>query len=135
MKIALAQINPHVGEIQKNVQKILSSIQEAKHHHVDLLVFPEMSITGYPPKDLLIKKSFIQANLKAISQIAPHTAGITIILGFVDQQDENQSLYNAAAVIKDQTILSRYHKIHLPNYDVFDEKRYFKAGTETTVIE
>ncbi len=151
MKIALAQINPIVGNLAYNTKKILQSIEEAKKQNIELLIFPEMCLTGYPPKDLLLKKSFIQANLNALNKIAQECNNISIILGFVDTDKQNNDkekenndkdnnkkrenkLYNAAAVIKDQKIVHIYHKIHLPNYDVFDEKRYFTAGNNPTLV-
>lgn len=132
MKLALAQINPHVGNIERNTKKIIEYIQRAEQQHADLTIFPEMCLTGYPPKDLLLKKKFIEANINAFKNIFPYCKKTTAIIGFVDQRDGN--LYNAAAIINNQKLLKVYHKIHLPNYDVFDEKRYFGAGSEPVII-
>ena len=134
MKIALAQINPTVGALEKNTQKIIDNIQQAKSQHCDLLIFPEMTIIGYPPKDLLLKKNLIDKNLTLLHSLIPYTENITIIVGFVDR-DQQHNLYNAAAVISNQKIIKTYHKIHLPNYDVFDEKRYFKSGNTSTNLD
>lgn len=134
MKIALAQINPTVGALEKNTQKIIDNIQQAKSQHCDLLIFPEMTIIGYPPKDLLLKKNLIDKNLTLLHSLIPYTENITIIVGFVDR-DQQHNLYNAAAVISNQKIIKTYHKIHLPNYDVFDEKRYFKSGNISTNLD
>ena len=134
MKIALAQINPTVGALEKNTQKIIDNIQHAKSQHCDLLIFPEMTIISYPPKDLLLKKNLIDKNLTLLHSLIPYTENITIIVGFVDR-DQQHNLYNAAAVISNQKIIKTYHKIHLPNYDVFDEKRYFKSGNISTNLD
>ena len=150
MKIALAQINPIVGNLKYNTKKILEFVERAKRENVELLIFPEMCLTGYPPKDLLLKKNFIDANQEALIKIAQECKTITIILGFVDAENKSKDnsknngetkeenkikLYNAAAVIQNQKIIHTYHKIHLPNYDVFDEKRYFDAGNNTNLIK
>ncbi len=134
MNIALAQINPTVGALEKNAQKIIQYIQHAQSQHCDLLIFPEMAIVGYPPKDLLLKKNLIDKNLNLLHSLISHTKNITIIVGFVDK-DQQQNLYNAAAVISNQKIIKTYHKVHLPNYDVFDEKRYFKPGNTSANFE
>ncbi len=132
MKIALAQINPTVGNITGNCQKIIENIEKAKSQHCGLVVFPEMCVVGYPPKDLLLKNNLIRENRESLQKLAAHTQNITAIVGFVDQKGD--ALYNAAAVIQDEKIIHIYHKIHLPNYDVFDEKRYFKVGEAADLI-
>lgn len=134
MKIALAQINPTVGALDKNTTKIIENIKHAKSHNIDLLIFPEMTIIGYPPKDLLLKKNLIDKNINLLHSLIPYTENITLIIGFVDR-DQHNNLYNAAAVIRNQQIIKIYHKIHLPNYDVFDEKRYFKSGNTSTNLD
>src|SRR3989338_7401997 len=93
-----------------------------------------MTIISYPPKDLLLKKNLIDKNLTLLHSLIPYTENITIIVGFVDR-DQQHNLYNAAAVISNQKIIKTYHKIHLPNYDVFDEKRYFKSGNISTNLD
>jgi NAD+ synthase (glutamine-hydrolysing) len=132
MKIAIAQINTTVGNITGNFEKIISNITKAKNENADLVVFPELTLTGYPPRDLLIKKSFVKKNIEVLNQLIDFTENIAIVVGFVDEKNGN--LYNAAAFIKNKKIVEIYHKIHLPNYDVFDEKRYFTAGSTTSLV-
>ena len=133
LKIAIAQINTTVGYISRNFEKITSNIAKAKNKNADLVLFPELTLTGYPPRDLLIKKSFIQKNIEALHQLVEYTKDIAIVVGFVNEKDGK--LYNAAAFISNQKITGIYHKIHLPNYDVFDEKRYFTPGDSTAIYE
>jgi NAD+ synthase (glutamine-hydrolysing) len=126
LRIAMAQINSIVGDLAYNCNKITDCIADAKRQQVDLVAFPELVLTGYPPEDLLLKPKFIQDNLTALKSLLKHTRGITAVVGFVDSQDD---IYNAAAVIHDGKLAGVYHKIYLPNYGVFDEDRYFQAGT------
>jgi NAD+ synthase (glutamine-hydrolysing) len=132
IRIALAQINATVGDLSGNARKIEEGIQKARELGVDLLAFPELAITGYPPEDLLLMPRFIQQNLKILDEIAKATKGLTCLVGFVDKKDD---LYNAAALIHDGEVADVYHKIFLPNYSVFDEDRYFQAGREALVFE
>lgn len=132
MKIAIAQINTIVGDLNGNYQKILTYIQKSKKARANLVIFPELTLTGYPPRDLLIKKSFIKKNKETLFELAKQTKDIAIVVGFVDEIE--QELFNAAAFIENGTIIKIYHKMHLPNYDVFDEKRYFTPGKETAII-
>ena len=125
-KIGLAQINPCVGNLEKNYQKILTYIAKAKKEKVDLIVFPELSLVGYPPEDLLLKPHFIDQNLKYLKKIKNACSNMTALVGFVNR--EKGKLYNACALLQDKKIIDIYHKIHLPNYEVFDEKRYFSSG-------
>jgi NAD+ synthase (glutamine-hydrolysing) len=125
VRIGLAQINTTVGDITGNRQKILDTIEQARSSGVDILAFPELAICGYPPEDLLFKPQFIAENLRSLKEITAATAGMTVIIGFVDA---DQDIYNAAAVIHDGKHLGTYHKIFLPNYGVFDENRYFRSG-------
>jgi len=131
LRIALAQIDCTVGDLEGNVDKICEYIEKAKALEADLVAFPEMAIPGYPPEDLLLKPQFAQDNLLALQKVVKQTKGITAIVGMVDRQDD---IYNGAAVINDGTLVTIYHKIHLPNYGVFDEVRYFQAGAECPVI-
>jgi len=133
MKIAIAQINTTVGDINGNFEKIISNLTKAKNEKTDLVVFPELTLTGYPPRDLLIKKSFVKKNIEVLHQLVKLTENIAIIVGFVDEKNGN--LYNAAAFINNKKIIEIYHKMHLPNYDVFDEKRYFTSGSSPSLIE
>ncbi len=127
LRIALAQINTTVGDLVGNARKITEYIIRARRMSAQVVVFPELAIPGYPPEDLLLKKYFIRDNLKALRSIIPATANITAIVGFVDA-DKKGNLYNAAAVIYNKQLKGIYHKADLPNYGVFDEKRYFVSG-------
>ena len=131
LRIGLAQINPTVGDLKGNTEKILDYIGRARELGVDLVAFPELAITGYPPEDLLLKPDFIQANLNCLQQIVEGARSITAVVGFVDSADD---IYNAAAIIHDGTLAGVYHKMYLPNYGVFDENRYFQAGTDYPVF-
>mgnify|MGYP001573069623 FL=1 len=131
VKIALAQINPTVGGIDGNVLKICDYIRKAREQNSGVVVFPELAITGYPPEDLLLKQHFIDDNLEALSRVVENTKDIAAVVGFVDRKDS--ILYNAAAIIRNCKMIGVYHKVFLPNYGVFDEYRYFRAGTETPV--
>ena len=125
MRIALAQINPTVGDLEGNVSKIIDYLQKAKRVDADLIAFPELAVTGYPPEDLLLKSQFIDDNLQALKRIQESVSDITAIVGFVDRKND---IYNAAALIHNKEIIDVYHKVYLPNYGVFDEYRYFQAG-------
>ncbi len=133
MRIALAQINPTVGDLDGNQQKIAEYIDRAKAAQTDLVVFPELALCGYPPEDLLYKEHFIQDNLKALKSLLKQTKGIATVVGFVDQ-DKNKKIYNAAAIISDGRLKGIVHKEDLPNYGVFDEKRYFSVGKNATLF-
>jgi NAD+ synthase (glutamine-hydrolysing) len=130
LRLALAQINTTVGDFKGNTTRIIRAFDEARSLGVDIIVFPEMAICGYPPEDLLFKPKFIEKNLESLEFITEASLGVTAVVGFVDL---NKDLYNAAALIHDGRLAGIYHKIHLPNYGVFDENRYFKAGAETSV--
>ncbi len=125
LRIALAQINPTVGDFEGNVSKIIDYIEKAKRVNADIVAFPELSITGYPPEDLLLKPQFIEDNLDALKKVQRNVDDITAVVGFVDRKDD---IYNAAAIIYDKTLIDTYRKMYLPNYGVFDELRYFQAG-------
>ncbi len=126
MKIALAQINPTVGALENNATKIIEYIGKAKAQGADLAVFPELAITGYPPEDLLLKPQFIIDNLDALKMIVKASKGIGVYIGFVDKAGKD--LFNAGAFIDNGKVVKIYHKNNLPNYGVFDEKRYFTEG-------
>jgi len=132
LRIALAQINPTVGDLEGNAEKIIHYIRMAVEYGSDVVAFPELAVTGYPPEDLLLKPGFIKDNLEALGRVKEYVAGITAVVGFVDRKDE---IYNAAAIIHNRTILDVYHKMYLPNYGVFDEFRYFQAGARFPVYE
>ena len=129
-RLAMAQMNPTVGDLAGNTSAILRFIEEACALEADLVVFPEMALTGYPPEDLLFKPQFIQDSRGFRDRIVAQTQGIAMVLGCVDP---NEHLYNAAAVSSDGKLIGVYHKIFLPNYGVFDEERYFEPGRECPV--
>lgn len=145
LRLALAQINPTVGDIDGNVLKICAFITKAKKQNAAIVVFPELAVTGYPPEDLLLKPQFISDNLDALKRVQQKTEGITAVVGFVDPVrklksdflsngvDKNGGIYNAAAILNNGKLIDIYHKIYLPNYGVFDEYRYFKAGQKAPV--
>jgi NAD+ synthase (glutamine-hydrolysing) len=118
--------------LRGNTQRILASLKRGREQRVDMVLFPELTIPGYPPEDLLLKPSFIEANRACLDELLPHTRGLTAIVGFVDVDSD---IYNAAAVLHDGALAGVYHKTLLPNYAVFDEVRYFKAGERFTLFE
>lgn len=130
MRIALAQINPTVGDIVANTAKHLDFIARAKRQGATLVVFPELSLLGYPPKDLLLKSQFIADSLRALDDIARQVQGIDVIVGYADRNPApiGRPLHNAVALLRDGKIHSRHFKTLLPTYDVFDESRYFEPG-------
>jgi len=130
-RVALAQINPTVGDLEGNVARIRAGLQQARTAGAQLVAFPELAITGYPPEDLLFKSSFVETNLRALADVAAASTGLTAVVGFVDKRDD---IFNAAAVLHDGALAGVYHKQYLPNYGVFDENRYFQAGTEAPVF-
>jgi NAD+ synthase (glutamine-hydrolysing) len=131
LRVALGQINPTVGHFDGNVRMIVDAIERARGLGASLVAFPELAITGYPPEDLLFKPAFIEANLRALDEVTRATRGLAVVVGFVDKRDD---IFNAAAVLHDGVRAGIYHKQFLPNYGVFDENRYFQAGTETPVF-
>ena len=132
MKLALAQIDPTVGDLGLNSAKIIDLIEEARHDKADLVIFPELCLTGYPPEDLLLKPKFIADNRAALDRVAAAATGLAVYVGFVDEV--KGVLFNAAAFIVDGKIKEIYHKMNLPNYGVFDEKRYFREGNKCSVV-
>ncbi|HEX7364798.1 MAG TPA: NAD+ synthase [Dehalococcoidia bacterium] len=130
LRIGMSQINTTVGDFAGNTRKITDAIASVRPLGVDLIVFPELAICGYPPEDLLFKPQFIEENLKSLEKIIKQTSGIAAIVGFVDARSD---IYNSAAIIFDGKLVNIYHKIFLPNYGVFDENRYFQAGRECPV--
>ena len=130
LRIALAQINLTVGDIEGNAAKIVRNLERARDLRVDVVLFPELTLTGYPPEDLLLNRGFVTANREALENLLPHTRGLTAVVGFADRRE---ALFNAAAVLHDGRLAGVYHKALLPNYAVFDENRYFVSG-ETRVL-
>jgi NAD+ synthase (glutamine-hydrolysing) len=131
LRIALAQINTIVGDLARNVERIVAAIEQAREAGADLVLFPEMAVTGYPPEDLLLKPSFVAASRAAVDELAPHSAGLTAVVGFADVEGD---VFNAAAVLHDGALTGIYHKQFLPTYGVFDEDRYFRAGTTNRIF-
>ncbi|NPV07946.1 MAG: NAD+ synthase [Anaerolineae bacterium] len=136
MRLALAQINCVVGDLDGNAKRILDAIERAREAGADLVLLPEMAVTGYPPEDLLLKPGFVANAQLALEEIARHTHDLTAIVGSATRCPElGDDLYNTAAVLCQGEIRARYHKMHLPNYAVFDEARYFRAGRNPLVLE
>jgi NAD+ synthase (glutamine-hydrolysing) len=131
VRVALAQVNPTVGAIEANARMIVDWMARARALQCDVVAFPELVLTGYPPEDLLFKPAFIEANVRALADVARHSRGFTAVLGFVDKRDD---IFNAAAVLHDGVHAGTYHKQYLPNYGVFDENRYFQSGIESPVF-
>ena len=133
LKIALAQINLLVGGIAANQKKIIETAEQARDQlGADLIVFPELTVTGYPPEDLLLRPDFIKQANQSVLDIAQAVQGIDVVVGFPEQSDEG--LYNTAAVLRDGEILTQYRKSALPNFGVFDEQRYFKSANEISIF-
>ena len=134
LTIALAQLNFTVGAIDSNRKKINTTLQQAAHDLLaDLVIFPELTLGGYPCEDLLHRQDFIDANAQALAQIIQQHPDLYSIIGYPYQQQD--ALYNAAAIINGQSLSAHYFKRCLPNYGVFDEKRYFKPGNTVTLFE
>jgi NAD+ synthase (glutamine-hydrolysing) len=129
MKIAMAQINPTVGDLEGNLEKIKKFMMDAKRRDADVVAFPELAITGYPPQDLLLEKAFVKSNKKLLTKfVKENDVEMAGIIGFVDYKGKN--LYNAAAVFVRNKLIGIAYKTLLPTYDVFDEDRYFKPASE-----
>lgn len=124
----MCQMNSSVGDMSGNVLRIKSFLDDAAAFQPDIVAFPELALTGYPPEDLLLKPSFIDDNLRALQDVVRNAGDAVVIVGFVDRKED---IYNAAAVIYDRRIVDVYHKMNLPNYGVFDEMRYFQEGTRS----
>ncbi|HEV2357752.1 MAG TPA: NAD+ synthase [bacterium] len=130
-RVAMAQINPTVGDFEGNTRKILERLAEAEGLGADIVSFPELVVPGYPPEDLLIKADFVEENVACLHEIARHATRSVAVIGCVDS---GEHLYNAAAILAGGRIAGIYRKMRLPNYGVFDEKRYFQPGTEAPVF-
>ncbi|QWF71315.1 NAD+ synthase [Methylomonas paludis] len=130
--IALAQLNFSVADVSGNTAKIIDAAHRARQQQADLIVFPELCVSGYPPEDLLFRADFLQQIAQAVLEIARQTQGITVVIGYPKRQDHG--LYNTAAVLADGEIQLEYYKNALPNYGVFDEQRYFIAGSEPALF-
>ena len=148
VRIAMVQMNSTVGDLEGNVRRITAWLREAKKAKADLVAFPELAITGYPPEDLLLKPRFLADNRRVLQEVVRHCRGLAAVVGYVSQSDGvdpkparssvvqagAHEIYNAAAVITDQTLLTTYCKWYLPNYGVFDESRYFHPGRRLPLI-
>src|SRR3954471_6748633 len=134
LRVALAQINPVVGDIPGNTSKIREWIGRAREEDAQLVIFPELALTGYPPEDLLLKTHFVDAAGAALRELARETddGDIVALVGFPERRDD---VYNAAALLAEGRVAAVYRKMFLPNYGVFDEARYFQSGTEAAMFE
>jgi NAD+ synthase (glutamine-hydrolysing) len=133
MRVALAQINTTVGDIWGNVERMANALERALDSGADLVAYPELTIPGYPPEDLLMRPSFIEENVRALDEFAGRVPeGVVAAVGFVDLDAD---LYNACAVVSGGEVLHRYHKHYLPNYGVFDENRYFREGSGAPLVD
>ena len=132
MRIALAQVNPTVGDLDGNTRLVQEWIDKAKLAGADIVCFPELVLTGYPPEDLVLKPSFVRDNIAQLKSIAKATMGISAVVGFVDEEGD---IFNAAAFLNGGDIKAVFHKVFLPNYGVFDEKRYFEPGHRCPIVE
>jgi NAD+ synthase (glutamine-hydrolysing) len=133
VRIALGQVNPTVGDLPGNVDLLTAWASRATEADADVIVFPELAITGYPPEDLVLRSSFVDDNLTALDVLAQKTAGgCPIVVGFVDRTDAG--IHNAAALVGDGRVIARYHKVKLPNYGVFDEARTFTPGSAACAV-
>ncbi len=131
VRVALAQVNLKVGDLDGNAATIVGQIERARAAGAAIVILPELAVTGYPPEDLLLKPGFVAENVARLRRIAPHTRGIVAVVGFVDAAED---IFNAAAVLADGAWVGTYHKRYLPNYGVFDEDRYFMAGGAAPVF-
>ncbi len=142
VRLALCQANLPVGDIDGNLERLRARIREARSRGADLVVFPELALTGYPPEDLLLKPGFVRDAAAALEDLSTGVSGIVALVGAPDGAADDRAaprtrpaLHNGAAVLADGGIAAVYHKHHLPNYAVFDERRYFTPGQEAVVIE
>lgn len=128
----MAQINPTLGDLSANTEKILQAVAQAKQMGASMLITPELALTGYPPEDLLLRQDFLQASQRSLEQLAANVQDITLLVGYPAQRMDR--VYNAAAVIEQGRVVHSYFKQVLPNYSVFDEQRYFEAGQESCIF-
>ncbi|HAT44240.1 MAG TPA: NAD+ synthase, partial [Ktedonobacter sp.] len=134
LRVALAQVNVTVGDLEGNTNKILTAMQQAYAAGAHIVCLPELALAGYPPEDLLLKPGFVAANLGKLHHLVSesrHMPELTTVVGFVDRDHD---IYNAAAVINAGKLVGIYHKHYLPNYGVFDENRYFQAGRKAPIF-
>jgi len=133
LRVVMAQLDFHVGDVAGNVTKIVAALRRARDEfQAHAIVFPELALTGYPPEDLLLRPDLHQQVLRGLEEIKRHVMGIDVVVGYPHR--EESGLYNAASLIRNGKILATYHKQYLPNYSVFDEKRYFQPGVVPCVV-
>jgi NAD+ synthase (glutamine-hydrolysing) len=132
LRLALAQVDVRVGDLEGNARIVRERITAARDAGAELVLFPELVLTGYPPEDLLLKEHFLQAAQEALADVAADTHGIVALVGFPERVED---VYNALAVIADGEVRAIYRKLRLPNYGVFDEQRYFQAGDQAVVVD
>ncbi len=135
LRVALAQINTTVGDLDGNVQLALAAVERARGMGADLVALPELTITGYPPEDLILRPGFVSDNRAALDELASRVSGILAVVGFVGGGVDGEPARNSAALLWEGGIAHVYHKIVLPNYGVFDERRYFEPGGECPVFD
>src|SRR5215471_5821964 len=134
LRVALAQINVTVGDLEGNKDKILTYMQQAHAAGAHIICTPELALTGYPPEDLLLRPDFVAAQLRKLDELTNASRdlpGLTAVIGFVDRDHD---IYNAAAIIHGGKLYGKYHKHYLPNYGVFDENRYFQSGRKAPIF-
>jgi len=150
LKILVAQINTIVGDIEKNTEKIIRGIEKGKKINADFVVFPELTVPGYIPLDIILRRGFIERNKSAILEILPYTQGIGAIIGYIDTKDDkahinaydpsslaylsNRKIFNTAVFIENGKIKGKYYKQYPPSFDIYDEKRFFVPGKETPIF-
>ena len=132
MRIAIAQLNATVGDLAGNMERIARYAEQARAAGADVMVTPELALCGYPPEDLLLREDFIEACAAALQDLAKRVPGITLVVGH--PRGTNGRRYNSASVLKDGQVVASYDKHNLPNYTVFDEKRYFDPATAPCVF-
>ena len=132
LRIAVAQFNATVGDLTGNVERIVKCATEAKARGAQVLLTPELALSGYPPEDLLLRPDFYRACCRALNDLASRIDGVAVIVGHPEEHDGR--CHNAATVIENGRKIAVYRKIRLPNYDVFDEKRYFEPGADACVV-
>src|SRR5271170_1532336 len=132
MRLALCQMNATVGDIARNAERIREGTRAAREAGAELVLFPELALTGYPPEDLLLKEHFLAAAAASVRELAADTHGVVAVVGYPERAED---VFNAAAVLADGAVRAVYRKVYLPNYGVFDEQRYFQAGSGGAVID
>jgi NAD+ synthase (glutamine-hydrolysing) len=134
-KVAMCQMNARVGDIRWNTQRIISGISEARQKGAQVVTFPELAVTGYPPEDLVYRGDFIRANMGVFKDIAAQTEGIAAVVGYIRLDEKSGKIFNSAVVLQDGKVVHIYDKMLLPNYSVFDERRYFTEGKNPSVCQ